>query len=91
MRVQNDRIIRYAFPLTDRVDIPMPRKAEVLTVQSQQGVPCLWARVDPNGPVGTRHFRIFGTGDDLPRGWDGRYVGTFQSVGVEWHLFEEED
>lgn len=42
------KIYKYAIEITDDQDIVMPVGAKILTVQNQNGVPCIWAMVDPN-------------------------------------------
>ena len=70
--------------------ITMPKGSEVLTVQIQDGVPCLWALVDPSQPKEARHFALTGTGharDDLD---EAVHVGTFQMRGGDlvFHVFD---
>jgi hypothetical protein len=81
------RIFKYELIINDVVTVPMPQGATVLTVQSQGGVLCLWAEVDPNAPPVDRYFRIVGTGHRFDR--EGlRYVGTGQSGLFVWHVYE---
>jgi len=66
--------------------------ARVLHVEAQNGIPTLWALVDPEADSERRSFSIIGTGHPtnllaeqyvaslLPLGeWNGNFV---------WHLFE---
>jgi hypothetical protein len=70
--------------------IRMPKGAEILTVQTQHGVPCVWAIVDPQAEKEDRYFEILGTGQPVYEGEevDRAYVGTFQQPPFVWHLFE---
>lgn len=75
-------IWKFPFEVTDTVDVQMPLGAEILHIETQQqgslDVPCMWALVDPNKPVVTRRFKLFGTGHPLPEDIDGMvHVGTF--------------
>lgn len=89
-------IWKFPFETADEVIISMPKGAEVLTVQIQGGLPCLWAIVDLGAVVfAPVKFRIFGTGHPLPTyGPDetplGKYVGTYQQAGgaLVWHVFK---
>lgn len=92
-------IWKFPFRIDDEVAIEMPRDARVLTVQVQDGKPCLWALVDPKAPKGPRLFRLFGTGHPVTEELLGAFVGTFQinsslpyelgGVGsLVFHLFE---
>lgn len=68
------------FPLevTDVQQIEMPNGAEILTIQTQDEIPCIWALVDINAPKKKIAFEIFGTGHNVPENAERRYVGTFQ-------------
>ena len=69
--------------------VSMPRGAEILTVQVQNGVPTIWALVDTDAPKAKRLIHIFGTGWDIPKKIH-RYIGTWQHDALVWHLFEEQ-
>lgn len=78
---------KYPFAVRDRVEIVMPRGAEILLVADQDGAACIWARVCPNRPTETRTFVIFGTGYPILPG--GNHVGSFQQGPFVWHVFED--
>jgi len=83
-------VYKYTLTMDDWVTINMPRGAEPLCVQVQDGHPCLWARVDPSAPRVARNFRIAGTGHDL--GSDvGRHIDSFQMANgsLVFHVFAE--
>lgn len=77
----------FKFQLT-ATDISMSKDAEVCTFEYQNGVPCIWAIVDPDAPKEVRRFKIFGTGHPLPEAGECRYVGTVFSGPYVWHLVE---
>lgn len=83
----------WKFPLStdSATTVPMPKGAEILTLQMQGGSPCIWAKVDPNAEIERRAFRIFGTGHGLPP-MKLDYVGTFQvndgGSPLVFHVFE---
>lgn len=90
-----ERIIwKYGVPMTDHFALSMPSGAQVLTVQILDGVPQLWALVDPSRPPQQRQFALYGTGWELPHTAQeiGVYVGTFQvsegKLKLVWHLFD---
>lgn len=70
----------------------MPKGAEILTVQNQNGIPCIWALVNPENEEEERYFEVFGTGHDVPVdiGIERKYINTFQLEGgsLVFHLFE---
>ncbi len=84
-------IWKYELTASDENDLQMPEGAEVLTVQVQGGLVCIWAIVDDTAPLTSRCFEIFGTGHRIEDGSGKRkYVGTFQLQGgsLVFHVFE---
>lgn len=84
-------IWKYGIPCDDRFMLSLPLGARVLCVQSQSGVPCLWAVVDPERPTQMRHFSLVATGEPRPGSELNRYIGTFQLPDdtLVYHLFED--
>lgn len=82
-------IYKYALRVGDTVSVTMPEGAQVLTAQTQNETPCLWAEVDTDKLPVSRKFEIRGTGHPLD-GTEGRYVGTLQFRGglLVFHVFE---
>jgi len=83
-------IWKFPIIITDAVAVKMPAGAQVLSVQVQKEVVCLWAIVNPDNPMEDRRFRIYGTGNPCFSPAN-RFVGTFQIYGGElvFHLFED--
>jgi hypothetical protein len=80
----------YKYPLTDDVQsFDIPKDAEILCLQVQNDVPCIWALVDTDKPKVKRHFEIRGTGDSVPP-FRVSYIGTYQLNGgrLVFHVFE---
>jgi hypothetical protein len=73
----------------NQINISMPKSSEILCVQTQHGVPQLWALVDSKKPIETRVFAVYGTGHAMPDEV-GNYLGTCQLQGGEYvfHVFE---
>jgi hypothetical protein len=71
--------------------LTMPPGAEILCVQVQDGVPCVWARVDDDPydqrPRDERVIAVYGTGH---ANTIGKYIDTFQLAGgnLVFHAFE---
>ena len=86
-------IFKYPLEADDYQTVIMPRGAQILTVQAQREIPCIWAMVDTDNEPEERYFRMAGTGhlftskDKLLR-----YIGTFQvrAGGLVFHVFEIE-
>ena len=84
-----ETIWKYNIDTIDRQTIQMPRNAEILTVQTQNGSPCLWVRVNTSSPDEIRKIEICGTGRELPKSsWS--YIGTYEIAGdaLGYHVFE---
>ena len=85
-------IWKFSLVVVDEQSIEMPYGAEILTVQMQKGIPCLWAKVDPQNKITTRKIAMHGTGhtcrEDL-----GKYIGSFQmhNENLIFHTFEVQD
>ncbi len=67
--------------------IEMPAGASVLTVQMQNDQPYIWAEVDTDRPMETRHFEIVGTGHAISS-LSIDYVGTVQAGPLVWHIYQ---
>jgi len=85
------RVYKYVLPIVDDMPLMLPLGAKILSVQNQNGNPCLWALVDPDEKTHVvRHFRMAGTGHDIDAYTDMVYIGTFQlhDGHLAFHLFE---
>lgn len=82
-------IWKYPLRVVDEQTLDVPEGAEVLTVQVQNGTPCLWARVDPTAPKTPRKIITHGTGHLVPE-TTGRYIATYQIEGgaLVFHVFD---
>jgi hypothetical protein len=89
-------VYKYPVEVVDVFTMRMPKGAELLCVQVQNGRPYLWARVviDAGHPSTERSFRLAGTGHliegRMPSDSDGDYVGTFQlrDGALVFHVFD---
>jgi hypothetical protein len=88
-------IWKFKLEVTDSQQIEMPVGAKILTVQTQDGWPCIWALVDPLAKKELRHIQTIGTGHTIENGegLNDKYLGTYQVIrdwGVlVFHVFEE--
>ena len=71
-------IYKYPLEVTDDQFINIPKDYQILTVQVQNGRPCLWAEVDPKLPMDCVHIVIVGTGHSIHDDDEMKYIGTFQ-------------
>ncbi len=77
---------------TNSFTIKMPKGSEILTMQTQNETPCIWALVNPENVKELRHFEIYATGQDIHYDManEHKYINTFQSNSgsLVFHLFE---
>ena len=84
-------VYKYQLQPNDYIDIHLPTKAQILTVQTQFDKPCLWALVNPDNENVLRRFRLAGTGHSIKENESELfYHGTFQLMqgALIFHLFE---
>lgn len=77
-----------------KTKIPMPVGSEILTIQTQNEKPFIWALLCPDEKIETREFEIYGTGDLMTIqnsiGATLSYINTFQLEDgkLVFHVFE---
>lgn len=84
------KIWKWPLEITDLQTLDIPSDATILTVQTQNGSPQLWALcATPVENTTPRHIAIYGTGNPLPDNV-GRYISTFQmhDGAFVFHAFE---
>lgn len=87
------RIFKYSLALTRVQGVSMPRNAQILSVQYQEGLLCMWALVDGAAEPVKREICIYGTGHEVFVAPTRRavllsYVGTVQQGPFVWHVFD---
>jgi len=82
-------IWKYELETTDLQEIEMPHAAKILTVQVQNGVPCIWCLCKPNNLKQFRIIQTIGTGHEKEN-IKGIYIGTYQLLegSVVFHVFD---
>lgn len=84
-----ETIWKYKLSVTDKQIINMPIGAAILSVQTQEDTPCMWAIVDPSRSLEARTIEIFGTGNPIYREDKRIFLGAFQlDNGLVFHVFE---
>lgn len=85
-------IYKYKLKTIDIQTINLPEGAKILTVQTQNGEPCLWAEVESDNPSSPRTIATHGTGHTIPKE-TGRYIATYKMAGdsLVFHVFEQID
>lgn len=82
----------YKYPVgPDSFNLQLPAGAKILTVQTQNEKPWMWALVNPDAAPETRYFKVRGTGHYCDGIDAANYIGTFQLHGgaLVFHVFED--
>lgn len=81
-------IWKYELNMSDEQVIEMPQGTEILSVQVQNGKPCLWAFINfPAREKETRVIEMYGTGHPI-HGEGRKFIDTFQLGEFVGHVFE---
>ena len=82
------KIYKYELPVDGGIITIKQCIIKILNIQEQNGVPVMWAIVDPdNEVIESLEIVAIGTGWELPTGLDD-YLGTTQDKhGFVWHYF----
>ena len=83
-------VYKYQIEVKTNPIVEMPKYAEILTIQTKEGIPYIWALTDIRAPNVRRHFRIIGTGFSINDPNDLTYIGSFQLCETQeiYHVFE---
>ena len=85
-----DTIYKYPIKVTDLQTVQMPDLAQILCVQKQDGIICLWARCFSENELKPRSISVAGTGNPIDGNYFHKYIGTVQDDPFIWHVFEIE-
>lgn len=83
-------IWKFTLQMLETQLVQMPEGAEVLSVHVQLGEVQVWALVDTAASPTARRFEMYATGQPIPHGPDGTFVGTvmFQDGQYVFHVYE---
>lgn len=79
--------------MQDKQSMQLPVHAEILTVQLQDNIPCIWALVDNKFPLSDVIIRMFPTGANIDMSLNLKYCGTIQLMNGNMviHVFLDSD
>lgn len=86
-------IYKYSFSVADGFELLIPAQSQFLSLQVQNGVPCIWYRVDTKFESKIHRYIVVGTGHEInPARWPS-FLGTFQlfNGGFVGHVFEVQE
>jgi hypothetical protein len=80
---------KFALSVADRVELEMPRGAQLLHVGMTRARPCLWALVDEERPRVLRRFRLTATSEPIPDHHpEWKFVGSILVGSNDCHLWD---
>ena len=83
-------IYKYPLNTNSEIEIEMPVGAQLLTVETQNNEPQMWAIVDTLKNPELRFFRVVLTGDPIGTVDELAYLGSFIiDNGLIYHVFED--
>lgn len=79
----------WKYELTEReITVQVSQSFQVLSVQDQGGIPCVWILVDSDDTSKRIEILAVGTGHPTPENLN--FIGTFQEGRHVWHVFWRE-
>ena len=83
-------IYKYELDVIDRQAIKMPKGANILSIQVQNGEPHIWAMVDNEAETELRDFATIGTGNPVHIDPTSPFIATYQIMegALVFHVFE---
>lgn len=83
----NKRIYKYQLSIVDIQSFIIPRDSKILSVDVQNGIPCIWVLVDTDNENIVCSIAMVGTGN-LTNHIEGyNFLGTFQKDWFVGHVF----
>jgi hypothetical protein len=83
-------IFKHVLQITDTQYVMLPKGAAILSVGEQRNAVCVWFVCDSDNQLTERHrFDIYGTGNPMPEGDLGAFLGTVltHDQNLVWHVF----
>lgn len=83
------RIYKYPLNVVDKQSVKLPLGSQILSVQLQKCVPCIWALVNPDAQVTEVNVRFVATGEDVSNIEHLTYLSTLHIGYLVYHVFLE--
>jgi hypothetical protein len=86
-------VFKYPIPATGdvRIELPMNAKLVLCDTQGASFNPVLWFEIERDNDHEMRTFRVFGTGHDIPDGYEHMGSVNHEMTGLVWHVYEKSD
>lgn len=84
-------LYKYSFPIADApTTVETHVGGKIVHGACHGGQLSLWVELDPDQPKEARTFRVFGTGQPIPEGYEHRATAPDGRMFV-WHIYEKTD
>ena len=83
------KVFKYPISPADYFEIEMPENSQILRIDEQSDLPCLWALVNPSNPKKLYRFRMAGTGHPINENETLEFINTFFMAqgALVFHVF----
>lgn len=79
-------IYKYRLPFKEKSEITMPVNSTIIRVDGIDGAIWVWAIVDPELPLITRHFELYKTGGEMPDDINGYLYHGCGAIHIQMEL-----
>lgn len=79
------KIYKYKLEIKDTQNLHLPHDFKILSLQMQDGVPCIWCEVNPELPLKEVTLYCLGTGREVD--FIGKHIGTVLDEPFVWHFY----
>jgi hypothetical protein len=85
------QIFKYILSMDDEQKVQLPMHSNILFVGAKDGKLCVWAQVPyPDAVKKPVRVFIYGTGHEIKRVEEKKYLGSVVMEPFVWHVFVEE-
>ncbi len=88
------KTVVWKFPLTYKeatIQVEIPEVFQLLYVDAQGELPCVWAEVVPDRKTIHLKFFVIATGETMSENFTAKYVGSCQTrAGLMFHVYVQE-
>lgn len=81
------KIYKYPLLMTGEQTVTFPKGSRIIHVGVQDGIICIWARVDPDAEPRKVSVYIYGTGDEVPDDIVEHAGTVITPNGFVWHVY----
>lgn len=81
-----NRIWKYQMPVAEEFTLKLPKGAEIIRMDGENGYLWCWAVVDTQAPLEERHFAAFKAGGEMPDDLSNHFFVGMASIYIQAEL-----